>query len=478
MIFLIIVPSILCCVYAWRRRKKNLEGKLPPIYSGAWPFVGHIHLWFRGCKYLFWPRLLDMQKDCLDQGGVTYIYSGTNSAYTYYALADPSDCAKVANNCNKKYFPLEETIKAIFGDGLATAADPVWEKRRNLLEPMFDQISARLDVVNQLAKELAGELAPKVQNGFFDPIEILQNTIMGILLSTIYGEIEDKEQDSYKIALQEISDVVYERHRSFLKHNKLVFRWSNLKRRQDELVRTLKDLTNEIITRKRLEFNDSEPITLLAHLLRLENKGVYSEQNVEDEVNGFLFGGYNTMVKSLQFILVMIGSYTAVQECIYTEIYNILSDSIRKVNTEDLNNFIYLHAVVIEVLRLYPAVTTVSRKTQSSVDLKKYTIDPGTNCLLFIYAMNRHKSWGADRDEFKPERWLGGTTDFNIATFGLGSRSCIGMQLALSTMKIILIYLLREYKVIADHTKLVLKQKLMLTPESGYYIALEKRQRS
>lgn len=61
--------------------------------------------------------------------------------------------------------------------------DPVWEKRRNLLEPMFDQISARLDVVNQHAKKLAGELAPKVQNGFFDPIEILQNTIMGILLS-------------------------------------------------------------------------------------------------------------------------------------------------------------------------------------------------------------------------------------------------------------------------------------------------------
>ncbi|XP_028175775.1 uncharacterized protein LOC114363998 [Ostrinia furnacalis] len=180
MLLFIIVPSILCCVYAWRRRRKYLQGKLPPISNGAWPIVGHMHLWVKG---LFWPRLLDMQEDCLKQGGMTYFYSGANQSYTYYAISNPNDCEKVANSCTEKVFLLEDSLQAFFGQALATKTTvPDWDKRRTLLEPMFDA-AARTGVWNRHAKILVEELESKVGKGFFDQTECLQNAAMGILLT-------------------------------------------------------------------------------------------------------------------------------------------------------------------------------------------------------------------------------------------------------------------------------------------------------
>ncbi|XP_028167790.1 cytochrome P450 4c21-like [Ostrinia furnacalis] len=234
---------------------------------------------------------------------------------------------------------------------------------------------------------------------------------------------------SHKTCMQETMDVLYERHRSFMKHKTFIFRLSRLKRKQDACIRTMKALTNELITKKRVEFKkESASETLLDFLLGLEVQGVSSEKNTVDEINGIIFGGYSTLVNSLTFILVMIGSNPEVQERVYTEIQNVLSDSTREVNMDDLNNFIYLHAVILEVLRLYPVVSIITRKTKNSMDLSKYAIDPGSNCMLFIHAMNRHHSWGADRGAFKPERWLDGTSRPPYATFGLGRRSCIGKK--------------------------------------------------
>lgn len=68
--------------------------------------------------------------------------------------------------------------------------------------------------------------------------------------------------------------------------------------------------------------------------------------------------------------------------------------------------------------------------------------------------MSIHRSakiWGPDVDEFKPQRFLPGKADKLPANawrpFERGPRNCIGQELALIEMKVILAITLREFEI-------------------------------
>lgn len=63
---------------------------------------------------------------------------------------------------------------------------------------------------------------------------------------------------------------------------------------------------------------------------------------------------------------------------------------------------------------------------------------------------------------FKPERWMGDNClkspqPFTWLTFSAGARSCIGKQLALMELKIILVQMLRKYNLKMETQDLVMK---------------------
>src|SRR5947209_12033759 len=69
-----------------------------------------------------------------------------------------------------------------------------------------------------------------------------------------------------------------------------------------------------------------------------------------------------------------------------------------------------------------------------------------------MYAIHHMPSiWGADADEFKPERWFDENltkkiTNYNYLPFLTGSRSCLGNKLALNEIKVFLAILIRNFE--------------------------------
>ncbi|KAI5114800.1 hypothetical protein M0805_003828, partial [Coniferiporia weirii] len=81
--------------------------------------------------------------------------------------------------------------------------------------------------------------------------------------------------------------------------------------------------------------------------------------------------------------------------------------------------------------------------------------DKDTGILIPILALNRTKAiWGADADEFNPDRWENlpeASKDIpgvwgNMMTFLGGARGCIGYRFALFEMKALLFTLLRTFE--------------------------------
>jgi cytochrome P450 len=128
---------------------------------------------------------------------------------------------------------------------------------------------------------------------------------------------------------------------------------------------------------------------------------------------------------------------------------------------KDLESIPYLGAVVKEAVRLatavparLPRVVPSTLKTPLIVDNK--VVPVGTVVGMSAYAMHRNKElWGMDASTFNPDRWLRDDSKGlmnNMVSFSKGLRSCIGQNLALAELHIVLAYLAHEYDMsVATH---------------------------
>ena len=97
----------------------------------------------------------------------------------------------------------------------------------------------------------------------------------------------------------------------------------------------------------------------------------------------------------------------------------------------------YLASCISEAARLHPfAAFSLSQAAPSPRMLSNYLISAGTSFIVDAYALNvENPIWGADRKEFRPERWQeleqkdqkgGSGMRYIYWRFGFGPRQCMG----------------------------------------------------
>jgi cytochrome P450 len=116
----------------------------------------------------------------------------------------------------------------------------------------------------------------------------------------------------------------------------------------------------------------------------------------------------------------------------YTNPRNITFSSLKSCN--------YLQWVLNETLRLHPVVPLDGRRALKDTTLpvgggvngdKPVYVRKGTQVDYSVYVIQRRKDlWGADADEFRPERWDGRKSGFEYLPFNGGPRICIGQQVS------------------------------------------------
>jgi cytochrome P450 len=101
----------------------------------------------------------------------------------------------------------------------------------------------------------------------------------------------------------------------------------------------------------------------------------------------------------------------------------------------DLEKLPYLHAVILESLRLFPPAFMVARTSVEKINLGGYEIPAGTTLLASQWVMHRDPRFYDEPEKFLPERWLDGLEGRLPAgayfPFGDGPRRCIGQGFAM-----------------------------------------------
>ena len=105
-----------------------------------------------------------------------------------------------------------------------------------------------------------------------------------------------------------------------------------------------------------------------------------------------------------------------------------------------------------EVLRLYPPVPFVGRTSVAPRTIDDNEVPTGGTLCFSPYALGRDPQyWGANADEFYPERWIddpatgGSGSTFCWLPFGAGPRGCLGTRLGLTEVVVGVAVMLQRF---------------------------------
>ncbi|XP_069363020.1 cytochrome P450 4V2-like isoform X2 [Maniola hyperantus] len=490
----LILVFLSCGILAWRRRNRNKDE--PPPLPGALPLIGHIHLLLGNSSQL-WNTAKKVCYSSLNAGGVIIsVYIGPR---TTYFVTDPEDCLTVTNTCLEKD-GFYNFGKPWFGDGLITADVQTWKVHRKLLNPAFNQsiLDGFMDVLNEQARRLVKNLEVEVDKGPFDHFAyILLNVLETTCLTVMKVDFSDESllNCEYVHAAEDMFKYLIERIQKPWLYSDVVFNWSFLKRKQDECLKILHNMSNTVLEKRKAEYLNNKLNKestkgpkfrpFMDHLLELAvEKGAFNDREIREHVDTILFGGHDTSASVLMYTMLLVGSYPEVQEKIFEELHDVFGDEDRDVTKQDLSQLVYLEAVLKEAIRIYPIAPFIIRHLDQDVKLRNCTLSKGRTCFLSIYGVHRHPMWGPDVEEFKPERWLDSETlpkcPTAFAGFGMGRRSCIGKTYAMMSLKITLAqalaHVFRRYRVSGNHLLMTTKMDVLLKPVSGHHVTIEMRQ--
>ncbi|GLD99588.1 hypothetical protein PINS_up008314 [Pythium insidiosum] len=208
---------------------------------------------------------------------------------------------------------------------------------------------------------------------------------------------------------------------------------------------------------------------------------------LRDVVVNFLVAGRDTTAQALSWFFVCIARHPDVVAKIRDEIDACLSD--RKTDDtpftpEQVQQLVYLEAALRETLRLYPPVPLNPKQLAKDVVMSDgLYLREGSTVTLHSYALGRLEHvWGADATAFRPERWIDPDTKqlrsfspFKFIAFHAGPRSCLGKNLALLEMKIVLATLLSAWDLAVQDADQVSYDFSLTFPIKGALLARPQR---
>ncbi|EOA14407.1 hypothetical protein CARUB_v10027607mg, partial [Capsella rubella] len=211
---------------------------------------------------------------------------------------------------------------------------------------------------------------------------------------------------------------------------------------------------------------------------------------LRDNVLALLLAGRDTTASALTWFFWLLSENPIVMTKIRQEVDMILPRSssgqerLSYDPMEHLNKLVYLHAALFETMRLYPPVPLV-RVSPLKTDVlpSGHKVEANSKILIFVYGVGRMRAvWGDNALKFKPERWISETGElrhvpaFKFLAFNAGPRVCLGKQIAMMLMKIVVVEMLQNYDIkVAKGQKFEPDTSLILRMKHGIKVTINKR---
>lgn len=137
--------------------------------------------------------------------------------------------------------------------------------------------------------------------------------------------------------------------------------------------------------------------------------------------------------------------------------------------------------VIQETLRLYPPAAFVSREALEDTKIGNVNVPKNVCIWTLIPTLHRDPEiWGADANEFKPQRFADGISKAckypqAYVPFGLGPRLCLGKNFAIVQLKVVLSLIVSRYNFsLSPKYQHSPTYQMIVLPKHGVRITIQK----
>ncbi|PRQ25127.1 putative flavonoid 3'-monooxygenase [Rosa chinensis] len=166
--------------------------------------------------------------------------------------------------------------------------------------------------------------------------------------------------------------------------------------------------------------------------------------NVKAILLDMITAAFDTSAASIVWSLAELLRHPRIMKNLQEELQSVVGMD-RMVEESDLPKLDYLSMVVKESFRLHPvAPLLIPHESIEDITIDGYDIPKKSRIIVNIWSIGRDPNvWSENVEEFYPERFMNSNIDlrghdFQLIPFGSGRRGCPGMQLGLTTVRLVL----------------------------------------
>jgi cytochrome P450 len=365
-------------------------------------------------------------------------------------------------------------VTAIFGNGLLTSEGEFWLRQRRLAAPAFHP--ERISSYGSAMAAFADRLAQRWRDGEVrDVHRDMMRVTMEIVSKTLFDVEVEEEIEEVSRAFDLVIREIALRFRRPFRIPDAVPTPGNLRYRRG--VALLDRLVARILAERRARPGDRGDLLSILLAARDEEGKPMSDAQLRDEVITLFLAGHETTAIALSWTLFLLARHPEAEETLRREISQTLPD--RLPSAADLPRLPYAEAVVKESLRLYPPAYVIGREALSECVLGGYPVPARSTIYFSPWVLHRDPRWFVDPERFRPERWSDGSTArlprYVYIPFGGGPRICIGERFAMMEIVLVLVTLLRRFRLVMAGPDPVAFPSITLRPEGGVPMRIARR---
>ncbi|KAB1999794.1 hypothetical protein ERO13_D12G167100v2 [Gossypium hirsutum] len=471
-------------VYRWNQRNKKGPKTWPLIGAAFEQLINYdrMHDWL--VEYLSASKTVVVPMPC--------------TTYTY--IADPANVEHVLKT-NFANYPKGETyhsyMEVLLGDGIFNVDGELWKKQRKTASFEFASKNLR-DFSTVVFREYSLQLHSILTQACFHNQEVdMQDLLMRMTLDSIckvgfgveIGTLAPTLPDNNFARAFDTANIIVTLR--FVDPLWKLKRFLNVGSEAllGKSIKVIDDFTYNVIRRRKSEIKEIRESCktskikhdILSRFIELSEdpEGNLTDKSLRDIVLNFVIAGRDTTATTLTWAIYMIMTNARVAEKLYSELkafeevqakeerISLLPCDLEDpesfnrravqfaglLNYDSLGRLYYLHAVITETLRLYPAVPQDPKGILEDDILPDGTKVKAGGMVTYVpYSMGRMEyNWGPDAAVFRPERWLKegcfqNASPFKFTAFQAGPRICLGKDSAYLQMKMALAILCRFFK--------------------------------
>jgi cytochrome P450 len=373
-------------------------------------------------------------------------------------------------------------LSTAFGDGLLTSDGDKWRAHRRVMSPAFDHRSiasyakiitdaaaARLEAWDALGEHAEIDIAR-------DMVALTLEVISRAMFSTESEALQSRLDDTIRKTMTELS--------FGLQHLAPLIGPLLLKRKLAR-IRANFDVVDGVmqnLIQSREKCTDAAPQDLLDRLIAATDSETgfrMTDDEVRDEVIIIFFAGHDTSALAATYVWYLLSLHPEQEAKLHAELDAVLSG--RVPTYDDLEKLSYTRMVIEETMRLYPpAPALTGRVAREADEICGHPIGKGAEIVILPWVLHRHRTLWDDPDRFDPERFSRERSAtrprFAYLPFGGGPRICIGAQLALTEVALLVATMAQRYRLkLVPRQDIVLLHRITLRPRDGIRMQLERR---